>query len=120
MLVGKVEHEARSGRQSQCKRLHPKLQYYPLCLSCPANVIVLAAQTTQHHNKIAMDSNAPADKGSKEETFTVLTANFGFHDKVRDLFLKSPMENLEDFRYYLADENEIDIFVAADEALKGP
>jgi hypothetical protein len=83
-------------------------------------VIVLAAQTTQHHSKIAMDSNAPADKGSKEETFTVLTANFGFHDRVRDLFLKSPMENLEDFRYYFADEKEIDIFVAADEALKGP
>jgi hypothetical protein len=83
-------------------------------------VIVLAAQTTQHHSKIAMDSNAPADKGSKEETFTALTANFGFHDKVRDLFLKSPMENLEDFRYYFADEKEIDIFVAADEALKGP
>ena len=67
-----------------------------------------------------MDSNAPVDKGSKEETFTALTANFGFHDKVRDLFLKSPMENLEDFRYYFADEKEIDIFVAADESLKGP
>ena len=48
-----------------------------------------------------------------------MTADFGFQDKVTALFLKSPMENLEDFRYYFADEKEIDIFVAADEALKG-
>ena len=64
-----------------------------------------------------MDNKAPADKGSREETFTALTAEFGFHDKVRGLFIKGPMENLEDFRYYFADEKEIDIFVAADETL---
>ncbi len=30
------------------------------------------------------------------------------------------MENLEDCRYYFADEKEIDAFVAAEEALGGP
>ena len=30
------------------------------------------------------------------------------------------MENLEDFRYYFADEKEIDAFVATEEALKDP
>ena len=42
-----------------------------------------------------------------------MTTDFGFHDKVRGLCLKSPMENLEDFRYYFADEKEIYAFVAA-------
>ena len=69
---------------------------------------MLAAQTTQHYSKIAMDSNAPVDRGSKEETFIALTADYGFDEKVRGLFLKSPMENLEDSRYYFADEKEID------------
>ena len=55
-----------------------------------------------------MDSNAPVDRGSKEETFIALTADFGFDEKVKGLFIKSPMEK------------EIDIFVAADETLKGP
>ena len=67
-----------------------------------------------------MDSNAPVDRAGKEETFTAWAADFGFDEKVRGLFLKGPMENLEDFRYYFADEKEIDIFVAADESLKGP
>ena len=62
----------------------------------------------------------PVDKGSKEATFTALTADFGFDDKVRGLFLKGPMENLEDFRYYISDDKEIAAFVAAEETLKGP
>ena len=102
------------------KNLIPNCSTIPYTLSCPASVVVLAAQTTQHYSKIVMDSSAPVDRGSKEETFTALTADFGFHDKVTALFLKSPMENLEDFRYYFADEKEIDAFVAADHSLKGP
>ena len=35
-----------------------------------------------------------------------------FNDRVRDLFLDGSMENLDDFRYYFADEEEIDAFVA--------
>ena len=46
----------------------------------------------------------PVDKGSKEATFTTLAADFAFDDKVRGLFLNGYMENLEDFRYYFADE----------------
>ncbi len=62
----------------------------------------------------------PVDKGSKEATFTALAVDFVFDDKVKDLFLSGQMENLEDFRYYFADEKEVDAFVAEEQALKGP
>ena len=58
-----------------------------------------------------MDSKAPVDKGSKEATFTALTAAFGLDDRIRTLFLNGPMENLQDFRFYFADEKKIDGFV---------
>jgi len=67
-----------------------------------------------------MADNVPVDKGSKEATFTALATDFKLDDKVRGLFLGGPMENLEDFRYYFADEKEIDAFVATEESLKGP
>jgi len=57
---------------------------------------------------------APVEKGNKEATFIALAANFGFNDEVTNLFLKGPMESLEDFRYYFGDEKEIDAFVAAE------
>ena len=44
----------------------------------------------------------------------------GFDDKVKGLFLKGHMESLEDFRYYFADEKEIDSLAAAEDSLKGP
>ena len=40
----------------------------------------------------------PVDKGSKEATFTALAADFNLDEKVKQLFVKGPMENLEDFR----------------------
>ena len=55
----------------------------------------------------------PLQKGSKEETFAALAVTYGFAKEVADLFLKGTMENLEDFRYYFADEDEIDAFVTA-------
>ena len=58
-----------------------------------------------------MDTNAPVDQGSKEATFIALTAAFGLGDRIRTLFLNGPMENLQDFRFYLTDEKEIDGFV---------
>ena len=64
-----------------------------------------------------MDSKAPVDKGSKEATFTALTAEFELDDRIRTLFLKGPMENLQDFCFYFADEKEIDAFVAADDTM---
>jgi len=67
-----------------------------------------------------MADSAPVDKGSKEATFTALAVDFKFDDKVRGLFIGGPMENLEDFRYYFADEKEIDAYVATEESLKGP
>ena len=73
-----------------------------------------------HCSKMAMGDNAPVDRGSREATFTVLAADFGFDDKIKGIFLKGPMETLEDFRYYFADEKEIDAFVASEETLEGP
>ena len=64
---------------------------------------------------MTISDNAPVDKGSKEATFTVLAADFGFDEKIKSLFLKGPMETLEDFRYYFAEEKEIDAFVASEE-----
>ena len=64
-----------------------------------------------------MDTNAPVDQGSKEATFIALTAAFGLDDRIRTLFLNGPMENLQDFRFYFADEKEIDAFVATDDTL---
>lgn len=83
-------------------------------------MIALAARDYEHCSRFAMADNTPVDKGSREATFTALTTDFGFDDKVKGLFLKGPMENLEDFRYYFADEKEIDAFVAAEETLMGP
>ena len=56
---------------------------------------------------------APTQKGSKEETFAALAFTYGFTDEVTTFLLKGPMESLEDFRYYFADEEEIDTFVTA-------
>ena len=68
-----------------------------------------------------MDNNAPVDKDSKEATFAALVADFELDDKVKELLLDGSMENLEDFRYYFADEKEIDAFVALDDTLRrGP
>ena len=52
-----------------------------------------------HNPSVAMDDVALADKGSKEATFAALAVGFNSNDKVKDIFLKGPMENLEDFRY---------------------
>ena len=52
---------------------------------------------------MAMARAFPVDKGSKEATFTALAANFGFDDKVKDLFLNGNMENLEDGRVEFLD-----------------
>ncbi len=91
----------------------PNCSTIPYALSCPASVIALAARDYEHCSRFAMADNTPVDKGSKEATFAALTTDFGFDDKVKGLFLKGPMENLEDFRYYFADEKEIYAFVAA-------
>ena len=56
---------------------------------------------------------APTRKGSKEETFAALALTYGFTHEVTTFFIKGPMENLEDFCYYFADEEEIDTFVTS-------
>ena len=65
-----------------------------------------------------MDINAPVDQGSKEATFTALAAAFKLDDRITALFLKSPMENLQDFRFYFADDKDIDAFIAADDTME--
>ena len=69
--------------------------------------------TVSRASSMAIAENT-VDRGNKEATPTALAADFTLDDKVRDLFLKSPMETLEDFRYYFAEEQEINSFVAAD------
>ena len=45
-------------------------------------------------------------------------SRFNIDRKVLDLSLKSPMENLEDFRFYFISEDQIDSSVAQDAELK--
>ena len=56
---------------------------------------------------------APTQKGSKEETFAALAFTYGFTHEVTTFFIKGPMESLEDFCYYFADEEEINTCVTA-------
>ena len=74
--------------------------------------IRLAMEKQRPHKPWCLQG-APLQKGSKEETFAALAVTYGLTKEVADLFLKGPMENLEDFRYYFADEEEIDAFVTA-------
>ena len=60
----------------------------------------------------------PSAKGSKEATFACLAKDFNLDDKVLALLMKSPMDNLEDFRFYFSEEKEVDAFVAQEATLK--
>ena len=60
----------------------------------------------------------PAQKATKAETFTTLCDDFQLDKKVFLLFMNSPMESLEDFRYYFVKEEEMDSFLAQDSTLK--
>jgi hypothetical protein len=60
----------------------------------------------------------PSEKGSKEPTFACLAKDFNLDDKVLALLMASPMDNLEDFRFYFSEEKEVDVFVAQDATLK--
>ena len=52
---------------------------------------------------MAMADIVPLEKGSKEATFAALASEFKLDDKVKELFIAGPMENLEDSRYYFSD-----------------
>ncbi len=43
---------------------------------------------------------------------------FGLDQKVLALLLASPMDNLEDLRFYFIEEKEIEAFVATDDSIK--
>ena len=66
-----------------------------------------------------MPDNVQPDKNSEEATLTALATNFGFNDKVRDIFVNRTMENLEDFRHYFSEEKEIEAFAATEKSLTG-
>ena len=68
---------------------------------------------------VAMGDVNPVDKGSKEATFTALAADFNLDEKVKQIFVRGPMENLEDFRFYFTEEKDVDVFVATAEGLEG-
>ena len=72
--------------------------------------------TIQQRNlrKKWMTSVRSTEEGlSKEVTFNALAHAFKLDDRITDLFLKGPMENLQDFRYYFAEKKELETFVAA-------
>eukprot|EP00973_Karenia_brevis_P093997 12420249-Karenia_brevis.AAC.1 len=60
----------------------------------------------------------PVQKSSKQETFTALCHDFNIDEKVLQLLLDSPMDNLEEVRCYIHKEEQIDNFVAQDKDLK--
>ena len=61
----------------------------------------------------------PQEKGSKEATFKGLVEDFSLDPKVLALLEASKLESLEDFRFYFADEKELDAFVAEDKSIQG-
>ena len=65
-----------------------------------------------------MADGRPTDKGTKALTFAALAKDFDLGEKVLALLLASPLDNLEDFRFYFTDEKDIDGFLAADKSLK--
>ncbi len=76
---------------------------YRLCIK-------LAMEQQRPHKPWCLQG-APIQRDSKEETFAALAVTYGFTKEVANLFLKGAMEDLEDFRYYFSDEDEIDAFV---------
>ena len=60
----------------------------------------------------------PSEKGNKDATFNCLAKDFNLEPKVLALLMASPMENLEDFRFYFSEEKEVDAFIAEDASLK--
>ena len=65
----------------------------------------------QHHHPGSRRSHG---KSSKEVTFAAITPEFEPDDKIRTLFLEGPMEDLQDFRFYFTDKEEIEAVAAVD------
>ena len=63
-------------------------------------------------------SKAPRQLGSRAETFAALCRDFEIDKKVEVLLNESGMNNLEDFRYFFDDMENVRTFVAADKTLK--
>ena len=59
-----------------------------------------------------MPDIVPVQKASKKETFEVLCKDFKIDDHVLKVFDESPIENLEEFRFYFTTEDQVDQFVA--------
>ena len=84
-------------------------QFEPRSILDHGRHIRLAMEKQRPHKPWCLQG-APLQKGSKEETFAALAVTYGFTKAVADFFLKGTMENLEDFCYYFADEDETDAF----------
>ena len=65
-----------------------------------------------------MPDIVPAQKSSKKETFEALCKDFNVDNHVLKVFEDSPIENLEEFRFYFTAEDQIDSFVAQVTSLK--
>ena len=69
-------------------------------------------------SELALVGSIPTEKSSKEATLDGLATDFNLDKKVFHMFMNSPMDNLEDFRFYFTEEKEIDAFVAEDQTIK--
>ena len=67
----------------------------------------------------AMPEVVPAQKASKKETFEALCKDFNIDNQVLKVFDESPIENLEEFRFYFTTEEQIDIFARRGYASRG-
>ena len=64
-------------------------------------------------------AKTPVQKTTKAETFKLLCEDFSLNDKVLKLIMDSPMETLEDMRFWFVEEDEFPPFLATDKSLKG-
>ena len=60
----------------------------------------------------------PVQLDNKTATFKALCDQLGLDSKVLALFTASPMEDLQDFRFSLTEDKELDLCVAGDNSIK--
>ena len=65
----------------------------------------------QHHHPGSKGSHG---KSSEEVTFAAINPEFDPDDKIRTLLSEGPMEDLQDFRFYFTDKEEIEAVAAVD------
>ena len=69
---------------------------------------------------MAMAAVVPVQKGNKRDVFQALCDVFNIDSQAMQLFMMSPMKDLEEFQFFFTAEQQIGSFVAQAKGLRGP